>query len=121
MHATHLNCPACASVRPIRFEPLLRGEPSLGTSVYCAHCCRHALTLLRPARFYCDICDDVQPGLLERMEAGSPDDLGVVLVCAGCFDAKALLYATANPTRLAGAAASDPPPRERSADRARRG
>ena len=122
MHATHLHCNGCAGVRPIRFEPLLAGEPALGTAVSCAQCGRHAFTLLRPARFYCDICDQVQPGLLERLEAAcSEDELGVVLVCTGCFDAKALLYAVASPSRLAGAAASDPPPRGPSGGRARRG
>jgi hypothetical protein len=122
MDATHLNCPACRTIRPIRFEPLLRGEPSLGTCVGCAHCRRHAFTLLRPARFYCEICDDVRPGLLERVEAERAEGLAVLLVCGGCFDAKAVLYASAaRPGRYAGAAASDPPPRELPSDRARRG
>ena len=121
MDATHINCPACGKIRPIHFEPLLPGEASLGTSVCCGHCRRHALTLLKPARFYCEICDDVQPGLLERVELDRPEALGVLLVCAGCFDAKALLYASPMPSRLAGAAASDPPPRGLRADRARRG
>jgi hypothetical protein len=120
MDATHLNCPGCGTVRPIRFEPLLAGEPALGTSMSCGHCRRHALTLLRPARFYCEFCDDVQPGLLERVELGNPDELGVLLVCGGCFDAKAMLYASAKPNRYAGAAASDPPPRGQPAGRARR-
>jgi hypothetical protein len=121
MDATHINCPACGTIRPIHFEPLLQGEASLGTSVCCGHCRHHALTLLRPARFYCEICDEVQPGLLERVERARPDELGVLLVCAGCFDAKALLYATATPSRPAGAGASDPPRRGLPADRARRG
>ena len=121
MHATHLHCAGCGGMRPIRFEPLLPGEPALGTAVSCAHCGRHAFTLMRPARFYCDICDQVQPGLLERLDAASFDGgFGVGLVCSGCFDAKALLYA-ASPSRLAGAAASDPPPPAPSAGRARRG
>ena len=78
-------------------------------------------TLLRPARFYCEICDDVQPGLLERVELGNPDEFGVLLVCGGCFDAKAMLYASAKRSPFAGASASDPPPREPPAGRARRG
>jgi hypothetical protein len=121
MDATHINCPACGTIRPIHFEPLLSGVPALGTSVCCGHCRRHALTLLKPARFYCEICDDVRPALLERVSLDRPADLGVLLVCAGCFDAKALLYACANPARLAGAAASDPPPPGLRVDRARRG
>lgn len=121
MDATHLNCPACASVRPIRFEPLLPGEPALGTRVCCARCRRHAFTLLKPARFYCEICDDVQPALLERVEGERSDELGVLLVCGGCFDAKAMLYASTRSSPFAGASASDPPPRERPAGRARRG
>jgi hypothetical protein len=120
MDATHLNCPGCGTVRPIRFEPLLAGETSLGTRISCAHCRRHAFTLLPPARFYCEICDDVRPGLLERVEPGSAQALGVLLVCGGCFDAKAMLYASANPSRFAGAAACDPPPRRQPSDRARR-
>jgi hypothetical protein len=119
MDATHINCPACGTIRPIHFEALLPGEPALGTSVCCGHCRRHALTLLKPARFYCEICDDVQQALLERVEPDRPGALGVLLVCAGCFDAKALLYAS--PTRLAGAGASDQTPPGLRADRARRG
>jgi hypothetical protein len=102
MDATHLHCPRCRTMRPIRFEPLLAGEQSLGTSVYCAHCSYLAFTLIKPARFYCEICDDVQPALLERVElrAGG-SEFGVLLVCAGCFDGKTLLCAV--------------PPRSRSA------
>ena len=124
MDATHLNCLACATVRPIRFDPLLPGEPSLGTRVSCAHCRGHAFTLLKPARFYCEICDQVQPALLERVDAGPRGGLGVVLVCGGCFDAKAVLFAVAGaPTasRFAGAAASDRPAPAPPSDRARRG
>jgi hypothetical protein len=121
MDATHLNCAACGRIQPIRFELLLPGEPSLGTSVCCAHCRRHAFTLLKPARFYCEICDQVQPALLERVDAAKADELGVLLVCGGCFDAKAMLYASATPNRFAGAAASHPPPRGLPSDRARRG
>jgi hypothetical protein len=119
--ATHLNCPGCGNIRPIRFEPLLPGEPSLGTRVCCAHCRRHAFTLLKPARFYCEICDNIQPGLLERVEVGKSEEFGVLLVCGGCFDAKAMLYAAATPNRFAGAAASDPFHRGRPSDRAPRG
>jgi hypothetical protein len=121
MDATHLKCPGCGTIRPIRFEPLLPGEPSLGTRICCAHCRQHAFTLLRPARFYCEICDEVQPGLLERVELDKAEELAVLLVCGGCFDAKAMLYASAKPSRFAGAAASDPTLRERPSDRARRG
>jgi hypothetical protein len=120
MDATHLNCPGCATIRPIRFEPLLPGEPSLGTRICCAHCRRHAFTLLKPARFYCEICDEVQPALLERVDLQRRDELAVLLVCGGCFDAKAMLYACARTSRFAGASATDPPPREPPAGRARR-
>jgi|SRR5687768_12750583 hypothetical protein len=93
MDATHLHCSHCATVQPIRFEPLLAGEPSLGTNVFCARCRRFAFTLIKPARFYCEICDDVQPGLLERVELGlAPNEVGVLLVCGGCFDGKTMLY-----------------------------
>jgi hypothetical protein len=111
MDATHLNCPGCRAVRPIRFEPLLAEEPSLGTCICCAHCRRHAFTLIKPARFYCEICDEVQPGLLERVALDDGLELGVLLVCAGCFDGKAMLYASSKPSRFAGAGASDPPVR----------
>ena len=121
MDATHLHCTRCGTMRPIRFEPLLRGEASMGTSVCCARCSHHAFTLLRPARFYCEICDTLQPGLLEPMETGENHELGVLLVCSGCFDGKAMLYASPTPSRYAGAAASDRPPPGQSADRARRG
>jgi hypothetical protein len=96
MDATHLHCKCCAGVRPIRFAPLLPGEQSLGTGIYCAHCLNLAFTLIKPARFYCEICDDVQPGLLERLELGpGANEFGVLLVCGGCFDGKAMLYAAA--------------------------
>jgi hypothetical protein len=128
MHATHLHCPQCRSAQPIRFEPLIAGEVSLGTCIGCAHCGRYAFTLIRPARFYCEICDDVQPGVLEPvvMECAplakrDADALGVLLVCAGCFDGKVLLYASATPNRCAGAAASGPTAPGLRADRARRG
>ena len=127
MHATHLHCPQCRSARPIRFDPLLAGESSLGTRIGCAHCGRYAFTLIRPARFYCEICDDVQPGVLEPVDMECAplaerdgDALGVLLVCAGCFDGKALLYAAATPNRCAGAAASGPSAPGFRADRARR-
>lgn len=101
MDATHLHCAHCAAIRPIRFAPLLAGEPSLGTNVHCAHCEHFAFTLIKPARFYCEICDEVQPGLLERVEVGlHSNEVGVLLVCAGCFDGKTMLFA--------GAAASTP-------------
>ena len=78
MDATHLNCPACGRIRPLRFEPLLPGEPSLGAGVCCAHCRQHAFTLLPQARFYCDICDEVQPALLERVNTAVDGELGVL-------------------------------------------
>jgi hypothetical protein len=121
MDATHLNCTGCGRMQPIRFEPLLAGEPSLGTSVCCAHCLRHAFTLLKPARFYCEICDQVQPALLERVDSDQTAAPGVLLVCGGCFDAKAMLYASAKSSRFAGAAASPQPPRGLPSDRAPRG
>jgi hypothetical protein len=127
MHATHLHCPQCRTARPIRFEPLLAGESALGTCIGCAHCGRHAFTLIRPARFYCEICDEVQPGVLEPVDMecvpalADDDAFGVLLVCAGCFDGKALLYAAATPNRCAGAAASGPSAPGLRAGRARRG
>lgn len=120
MDATHLHCTQCGTVRPIRFEALLAGEPSLGTRVSCAHCRQHAFTLLRPARFYCDICDEVQPGMLERVDLENAAGMGVLLVCGGCFDGKAMLFADATRSRFAGAGASDPPARVLPFDRARR-
>jgi hypothetical protein len=130
MDATHLHCRRCGTVRPIRFEPLVAGEQSLGTGVYCGHCRTLAFTLLKPARFYCEICDDVRPALVERVEFGQTSgqtsgqgscDFGVVLVCGGCFDGKAMLFAAATPSRFAGAAASERPAREPPSGRARRG
>ena len=109
-------------MRPIRFEVLVAGEQSLGTGVYCAHCRHLAFTLLKPARFYCEICDDVQPALVERVDLGQgAGEFGVVLVCGGCFDGKAMLFAAPAPSRFAGAAASDRPAREQPSGRARRG
>ena len=122
MDATHLHCRRCGTVRPIRFEALLAGEQSLGTGVYCGHCRTLAFTLLKPARFYCEICDDVKPALVERVDLGQgAGEFGVVLVCGGCFDGKAMLFAAATPSRFAGAAASDRPAPEQPSGRARRG
>ena len=122
MKATHLHCLHCGAARPIRFTPLLPGESSLGTCISCAHCGRHAFTLLAAARFYCEICDEVCSGVLERIELEDPEVLGVLLVCAGCFDGKAMIYACATGLgRCAGAAASGPPAPEPRAGRARRG
>jgi hypothetical protein len=121
MNATHLNCPGCGTIRPIRFEPLLAGEPALGTRVSCAHCGRHAFTLLRPARFYCDLCDEVRPTVLERMELPTGAEFAVVLLCGGCFDTKAVLFASARPGRFAGAGASGRPVPAPPSGRARRG
>ena len=125
MKATHLHCLHCARARPIRFAPLLPGESSLGTCISCAHCGRHALTLLAAARFYCEICDEVCSGVLERVELGDPGVLGVLLVCAACFDGKAMIYAepasAPASSRCAGAAASGPPAPGLRAGRARRG
>lgn len=96
MDATHLHCAHCNAVHPIRFEPLLAGEPSLGTNVFCARCRHFAFTLIKPARFYCEICDEVQPGLLERVEPGAgANERAVLLVCCGCFDGKTMLFAGA--------------------------
>jgi hypothetical protein len=120
MEATHLNCAGCGRIQPIHFGPLLPGEPALGTSVCCAHCRRHAFTLLRPARFYCEICDEVQPVLLEPVDGGKAD-AAVLLVCGGCFDAKAMLYASAKTSRFSGAAAFHPSARGLPSDRAPRG
>ena len=110
-------------MRPIRFEVLVAGEQSLGTGVYCAHCRHLAFTLLKPARFYCEICDDVQPALVERVDLGQgAGEFGVVLVCGGCFDGKAMLFAApTTPSRFAGAAASDEPAQQQPSGRARRG
>ncbi|HVL36691.1 MAG TPA: hypothetical protein VM489_13555 [Burkholderiales bacterium] len=93
MDATHLHCGRCTATQPIRFEALLPGEPALGTNVYCGRCRHLAFTLLRPARFYCEPCDQVQPALLERMELGPPGQLCVLLSCGVCFSGKAILYA----------------------------
>lgn len=103
MEATHLHCAHCAAIRPIRFEPLLPGEPSLGISILCAHCRHFAFTLIKPARFYCEICDEVQPGLLERVEVGlQANEFGVLLVCGGCFDGKTMLYASGQSADVGG-------------------
>lgn len=118
MDATHLHCSRCRTMRPIRFEPLLPGEPSMGTCICCAQCREHAFTLIKPARFYCEICDEVQPGLLERVELGpAANETVVLLVCGGCFDGKTMLYC-ASGRCSAGAA---PPARRAPGDRARRG
>lgn len=88
MVATQLHCPRCAAVQRAAVGPLLHGERSLGITVSCAHCGYLAFTMLKAARIFCGVCDDVQPAVLKSVAASEAK----VLVCGNCLNAKATLY-----------------------------
>jgi hypothetical protein len=88
MVATHFYCPQCAAVQPAAIGPLIPGERGLGAAVRCAHCAHLAFTMLKAARIYCGVCDDVQPAVLKSVGASDAK----VLVCGSCLNAKATLY-----------------------------
>jgi uncharacterized Zn finger protein (UPF0148 family) len=68
--------------------PLLEGERSLGVTVGCSRCGYLAFTMLKAARIYCGVCDEVQPAVLKAVTASEAK----VLVCGSCLNAKATLY-----------------------------
>ena len=88
MVATQLHCPHCAAVQRAAVGPLLHAERSLGITVSCAQCGYLAFTMLKAARIYCGVCDDVQPAVLKSVIASEAK----VLVCGSCLNAKATLY-----------------------------
>jgi hypothetical protein len=88
MVATQLHCPCCAAVQRAAVGPLLEGERSLGITVSCAHCGHLAFTMLKAARIYCGVCDNIQPAILKSVTASEAK----VLVCGACLNAKATLY-----------------------------
>lgn len=88
MVATQIHCPRCAAVQRAAVAPLLGGERSLGITVSCARCCYLAFTMLKGARIYCGVCDEVQPAVLRSTTASEAK----VLVCGSCLNAKATLY-----------------------------
>ena len=88
MVATQIHCPQCAAVQRAAVAPLLQGERSLGISVCCVRCGYLSFTLLKAARIYCGVCDDVQPAVLKSVTASEAK----VLVCGTCLNAKATLY-----------------------------
>ena len=88
MVATQLHCPQCAAVQRAAVAQLLHGERSLGVTVSCGRCGYLAFTMLRAARIYCGVCDEVQPAVLKSVTASEAK----VLVCGACLNAKATLY-----------------------------
>ena len=94
MDATHVYCARCAAIRPVRFERLLLPEPSLGTKAQCADCGFLAFTILEPANVYCDVCDRIQPAVLEETRPAGKLCGGLVR-CAVCYATRARLYGTA--------------------------
>ncbi len=88
MVATQLHCPHCAAVQRAAVAPLLSGERSLGIAVRCGHCGYLAFTMLKAARIFCSVCDEVQPAVLRSVTASDAK----VLVCGCCLNAKATLY-----------------------------
>jgi hypothetical protein len=88
MVATQIHCPQCAAVQRATVGPLLLGERSLGIAVSCTQCAYLAFTMLKGARIFCNVCDDVQPAVLKAVAASEAK----VLVCGTCLNAKATLY-----------------------------
>jgi hypothetical protein len=93
MDATHVYCARCAAVRRVRFERLLTGEPSLGTKAQCADCGFLAFTIIEPANVYCDVCDRIQPAVLEETRPAGRL-CGGLIRCAVCYATRARLYGT---------------------------
>jgi hypothetical protein len=78
----------------VRFERLVAGEPSLGTKAQCADCGFLAFTILEPANVYCDVCDRIQPAVLEETRPAGKLCGGLVR-CAVCYATRARLYGSA--------------------------
>ncbi len=91
MDATHVYCACCTAIRRVRFERLLAAEPTLGTKAQCAECGFVAFTILDPANVYCDVCDRIQPAVLEETRPAGRLAGGLVR-CAVCFATRARLY-----------------------------
>jgi hypothetical protein len=101
MDATHVYCACCTAIRRVRFERLLANEPSLGTKAQCADCGFLAFTILEPANVYCDVCDRIQPAVLEETRPAGRLAGGLVR-CAVCYATRARLYgALEEPTESA--------------------
>jgi len=91
MDATHIYCACCTAIRRVRFERLLAMEPSLGTTAQCLECGFVAFTILEPANVYCDVCDRIQPAVLEETRPSGRLAGGLVR-CAVCYATRARLY-----------------------------
>lgn len=97
MDATHVYCACCTAIKPVRFERLVLTEPSLGTKAQCADCGFLAFTILEPANVYCDVCDRIQPAVLEETRPAGKLYGGLVR-CAVCYATRARLYGVAEET-----------------------
>lgn len=91
MDATHVYCACCTGIRRVRFERLMLTEPALGTKAQCADCGFLAFTILDPANVYCDVCDRIQPAVLEETRPAAGLAGGLVR-CAVCYATRARLY-----------------------------
>ena len=111
MDATHVYCACCTAIRRVRFEHLVEAEPSLGTKAQCAECGFLAFTILEPANVYCDVCDRIQPAVLEETRPAGRLAGGLVR-CAVCYATRARLYGTVEATESAGRTSSAPARRE---------
>jgi hypothetical protein len=89
MEFSHHYCEHCRRVQPTRFAELLKGELALGMKSECAHCGCLAFTVLDPGRLYCDLCDEVRPGLIQVADAPAGRS---IVQCSGCKEVKAVLY-----------------------------
>jgi hypothetical protein len=94
MDATHVYCACCTAIRRVRFKRLLAMEPSLGTTAQCMECGFVAFTILEPANVYCDVCDRIQPAVLEDTRPAGRLCGGLVR-CAVCYATRARLYGEA--------------------------
>ena len=111
MDATHVYCACCTAIRRVRFERLVATEPALGTKAQCAECGFLAFTILDPANVYCDVCDRIQPAVLEETRPAGRLAGGLVR-CAVCYATRARLYGSLEATESSPRTSSAPARRE---------
>lgn len=89
--ATHIHCPRCRAVRPLRSSPLLRGEPSMGVAAVCAGCGFVVFAVTHTRTVYCQACDAFSVLRLEAsVVAGS-----VFVCCVECGHTLAMVQGAA--------------------------
>jgi hypothetical protein len=91
MDATHVYCARCRSIQRAAYDDLIGGIEPLGTKAACASCGWVVLTMMKGARLFCDVCDDIRPALLHEYRPAGVLQGGLVR-CAVCYASRARLY-----------------------------